>query len=225
LLVAAISMFNIVLAYVFGNNGYEAFVTLSIALGILITWQSLQLLRLLFKSHTWLILKLLGAAALGFFWFLVIGGVMLSISRDAYDPSATTPDVNWLVVLIGTVPYLLPRLGLYKTDAGFTKTAIGTVTTLYSVIVLFVAALGFYDSEARYQSLILVLAVQLQYLMNHVILNTGYLDRALAAGVQLSSQLKLGSSSFGRDLTIFLVAIPFFAPLAIVLLAGVIGQT
>ena len=223
MLIVAASIFNVILSYVFGNNGYEAFITLSIALGILITWQSLQLARHLFQSKTWLIIKLLGLVLLGFFWFIVIAGVMLSVSGNAYDPTVSVPNVNWLIVIIGTGPYLLPQLSFYKIKVGFHKTATGMLTTLYSVMVLFIAALGFYNNQAKYQGLVLVLAIQLQYLMNHVIIRTDYLNRSHATATNIARRLKINGNDLGQNLTIFLVGLPFFMPLMIVLLVSSIN--
>lgn len=221
-LIVVISCFNVILSYAFGNNGYEAFITVSIALGILISWQSVQMFSLIRRSHSWLVVKAIYALALTFFWFVIISGVILSISRGSYDSKVITPNINWLIVLIGTIPYLLPRIIHGRSDLNFNKAAVGWVTTLYSVMVLFIAVLGFHDSRSEFGSILLVLAIQLQYLMSHLAAKTSYLERSHASALKLVRKLRLERSDFGKYIIITLVGVPFIVPLVIVLFVSAI---
>lgn len=216
------SLFNVALAYLFGNNGYEAFITISIAVGFLLTWQSFNLVPLLFKSKVWLIIKLVGLLPLAFVWFVAVAGVILSVSTNAHDPSVSTPSINWLIVILGTLPFLVPRVAIYKATAGFQKTAIGLLVSLYSIIVLYIAALGFYDNNASNKNLILVIAVQLQYLMNYLITRTNYLHRSQVLAKNLAQHLSISHKDTGDYLMILIVGLPFILPLAIVLLISAI---
>ncbi len=87
-------------------------------------------------------------------------------------------------------------------------------------MVLFIAVLVFYDNEAKYKSLILILAVQLQYLMNHIITKTDYLKRSHILATHLTQRLKINGNDVGQYLIIFIVGLPFILPLATVLLVG-----
>lgn len=221
LLLICASVFNILLAYIFGNDGYEVFITISIALGLLITWQSIQLLRINFASNNWLVIKAIYALILCSFWFIIIAGVMLSVSRDAYDPNVVVPSINWLVVCFGVLPYMLPRL-LYGTKMSFTQSVVGFVTTLYSVLVLFVAMLGFYNSTTRFGSILLVLAIQLQYLMNHLAVKTNYIEKSHVRATKWAIKLKIANSDAGKYFIVLSVGLPFIVPLLVVLAVSAI---
>lgn len=220
LFIVVVLIINVILSYTFGNNGYEAFITVSLALGILITWQSIKMFRLIQDSNSWMIVRAIYILALIFFWFVVLSGVILSVSSSSYDPKGITPDINWLIVLIGTIPYLLPRLISIQNDFSFNKAAVGWVTTMYSVMVLFIAVVGFYNSTSRFGNIMLVMAVQLQYLMNHLTVKTNYLERSHGSALKLVNNLHFEKSDFGKYIIIAVVGLPYIAPLAIVLIGS-----
>lgn len=210
------SLFSLTLAYVFGNDGYEAFVTIAIALGILISTQLLNMARLLFRARVWLVVKLFGLLALGFIWFICIASVILSISSEAFNPSLVKPTINWVIVLVGTLPFLMPRVNAYRLDAGMKKTFIGILTSLYSIIVLETAVTSYFSDASKYRNIVLVLAIQLQYLMSYAITNTNYLDRSLAFANNLTRRLRISQGKMSLYITSLIVGLPFILPLAII---------
>jgi hypothetical protein len=216
LLALLISVLNIVMAILFSKNGYEAFVTASVAIGILFTILYLDTIRLTFQSKVWLIVKLLCIPLFAFVWFLVVIGVMLTISRNAYMPNINVPAVNWWLILIGTLPYLLPRLNFLRSKSP-RYTLLSIITTIYSVVVFLIAAIDFNSSRSLSHNIILVLAIQLQYLMNYAVLKTNYLEKSLASANNLVARLKLAGNGFGMFIVITIVGLPFFIPLAVVL--------
>jgi hypothetical protein len=215
------SLLSVLLAYIFGNEGYEALITTAIALGFLITWQLLVLARLLFRTKAWLIIKIIGLLPIGFIWFIAVASVISSISSGIYNPAISPPSVNWFVVCIGTLPFLIPRLLGYKIKVGSKKILIGSITSIYSLMVLYIAVIGFYDNESKYRSLILVLAVQLQYIMSYTVTRTNYLNRSHDFAVNLLKRLRISSNDdAGQNIIIFIVGLPFILPLAVVLLVS-----
>jgi hypothetical protein len=215
------SLLSVLLAYIFGNEGYEALITTAIALGFLITWQLLGLARLLFRTKAWLIIKIIGLLPIGFIWFIAVASVISSISSGIYNPAISPPSVNWFVVCIGTLPFLIPRLLGYKIKVGSKKILIGSITSIYSLMVLYIAVIGFYDNESKYRSLILVLAVQLQYIMSYTVTRTNYLNRSHDFAVNLLKRLRISSNDdAGQNIIIFIVGLPFILPLAVVLLVS-----
>ncbi|QQS19757.1 hypothetical protein IPL85_05840 [Candidatus Saccharibacteria bacterium] len=211
-------LFSLLTAFIFGNEGYEAFVTIAIALGLLISWQLIHLAKLIFQSKDWVIVKLVGITSLVFFWFVSVATIALAISKDAFGSGVHTPSINWAVVLVGTLPFLVPRISAYRLNANTKNTIIGILASLYSIIVLYVAVIGYYDTDASYRSVILVLALQLQYLMSFVITRSNYLNQSHAYAVSLTRRLKIIDSEKGQYLILFIVGLPFILPLATVLL-------
>lgn len=210
------------MAYVFGNDGYEAFVTMAIALGLLLSWQLIGLTRLLFQSRSWLVIKFLGTLLIGFFWFISMGGVIMATAQNIFDPLVQAPPVNWLVVLVGTIPFLMPRIAAYRLNTDPVKALMGVLASLFSIIVLCVAVIGYFDNDAMFRDLILVLAVQLQYLMNHAINKTDYLPRSHAYATSLTRRLNLKMSIHNLDITLLIVGLPFFLPLIIISLISML---
>lgn len=217
LLALLVSVFNIALAILYSRNGYEAFVTVSVALGILFTLLTINTLRLTFKSKGWLIAKLLSIPLLAFIWFVVVAEVMLTISKDAYGPSVNTPNVNWRLILTGSVPYMLPRLNTLRSNSSLKYLFLSMLVTVYSVVVLLIASIDFKTSDSLSHNIILVLAIELLYLMNFAVLKTNYIDKSLTFSNNLVTKLRLVGSDFGSYIIIAIVGLPFFIPLASVI--------
>lgn len=217
------SLFSLAIAYIFGNDGYEAFATTAIALGLLLSWQLINIARLLFRSNIWLIVKFVGALMLGFFWFVAIATVISSVSSNTFSPQIPTPNVNWIVVSIGTLPFLLPRLGLYRSSTAIKTPAIGALVSLYSIMVLYIAIIGYHDSNVTYRGLLLVIAVQIQYLMSYTVIKTDYLERSHAFATNLSHRLKITGSDIGDYIHILVVGLPFLLPLGIIALVSTLS--
>jgi hypothetical protein len=215
------SLLSVLLAYIFGNEGYEALITTAIALGFLITWQLLVLTRLLFRTKAWLIIKIIGLLPIGLPSLFLLPSFIISPLPGIYNPAISPPSVNWFVVCIGTLPFLIPRLLGYKIKVGSKKILIGSITSIYSLMVLYIAVIGFYDNESKYRSLILVLAVQLQYIMSYTVTRTNYLNRSHDFAVNLLKRLRISSNDdAGQNIIIFIVGLPFILPLAVVLLVS-----
>lgn len=220
LVVLIISLVNILLAYIYSKSGYEAFITVSIALGLLFTLLSISSLRLIFRSSYWLIVKLIFVPLIAFMWFMIICGVMLSVSPSAYSPNKSLPDINWWIVIIGTLPYLLPRLNLISSKQTLKHSIISMLYVLYSVMVLLIAAISFHSPNASEKNIMLILGIQLQYLMNYAVLKTNYLEKSLYFSNKTARKFNIHNNDLGTYFVVIVVGLPFILPLAVVLIAS-----
>jgi hypothetical protein len=188
-------------------------------LGVLITWQLFGLAKYLFGSKTWLIVKILGLVPLAALWCLAAMTVMSMLSSSLHGPSVTPPPMNWPLVLLGTVPFLLTRLFFRGKQLDLKQQISGVVLSFYSIVMLFVAILGYYGSTTRFGGVLLVVAVQLQYIMSYVVTQTNYLSRSHDFTARLlGPDFAKADDSAGQYVYVAIVGLPFIIPLALVLL-------
>ncbi len=218
--VTIVAVANILLAFIYGSNGYEAFVTLSIVLAIMFTWQLVQAANRIFHSKSWLIFKILALPVLMFCWFLIVIAEMLSIFKPSVAPGVVIPPIHLWLIVIGSASYFLPRNTSSVKEVSVTQLTIRAVATLFSIMTLFIAALDFYDNSSALKNVILVIAIELQYIMNYVVLKTNYLGAALNLATRITQKLHLDEGELGFYLIMFLVGLPFFAPFIAIIAIG-----
>ncbi len=220
LYVLLVSGLNIILAYAFSKSGYEAFITVCIALGMLFTLLSLHIVKLILKGNYWQGFKLLCVPVVAFVWFLVIAGVLLSVSPSAYSADKSLPTIKWWIVLVGTLPYLMPRLNFVSAKRSLKYSFLSMLTVLYSVAILLIAAIGFHNPSAPEKNILLVIGVQLQYVMSYAVLKTNYIQKSLDFSNKLAKRLNLHNNDLGSYIVVLTVGLPFILPLAVVMLAS-----
>jgi len=212
LLLIVAGLFNVLLAFNYGHDGYEAFVVTLILLGLLASWQGIETARFIFASKINLIAKVFQILAVAVFWFFIIGGMMISVSPDAYGSEVRTPDVSWLTVAIGIVPFVITQLIAPREGQSSQQLLTGWVTSIFSMAVLFIAGIGYHDRQTVFAGIILVVAMQLQYLMSYLAVQSDYLKRAHTYANTVAP-----SSDFAATA---IVGAPFALPLIIIVIVS-----
>jgi hypothetical protein len=216
----AAAIISLALAYKFGNNGYEVFITICIALGLWATWLLLLSVRAVCKSKEWLLIKCINCLLLFILWLIIICAALLATSKSAYSPSVIIPQVSWGIVVLGVILYVIPRINVQSFKISAQRLMAEWLATLYAMLVLFIAVVSYFNKPVTSNAVVLVLAVQLQYLMYTLVTRTNYLQQSYQLAVKANSKWGLQHSEWGTALVIFLVGLPFSAPLVIVLLAS-----
>ena len=139
-------------------------------------------------------------------------------SRNTLEPSINLPAVNPWVILLGIIPYLIPRLGLFKKDTSATKIGIGLVATFISIVVLFVAFIGLTSSAHTADNrLLLVIAVQLQLVMNYVVVRTNYLEASREITIRECKKRGIYDETSQRTCILVITGLPFIATMVLAL--------
>jgi|GEM_PF-2793851 len=217
--VAAVA--TLVLSYAKGNEGYEAFISTSIALWIFVTWLTLRVVRLIFaRKQWWLIGKLLAALGMIGMWCMVAIAIMIVVTHQGADPRITVPHVHWLIVLLGVAGYLVPRFFTHQSKTPTRKIAFGWLAAIFAIVTLFLAGNAYYDSSSHFRSIILVLALQLQYIMCFVVVKTDYIAWAEQKAKRINTFTYLQVQKHPENeiyAPVLLVGLPIFLPLLVVL--------
>jgi hypothetical protein len=209
------AVLTIMLSYLFGNDGHEAFLTTTLALGILMTWLSIQLIRLNFGSRQWFAVKLFALIPLSFLWFVSVSVVMLAVLPNGHESLA----VNWFVVAMSTLPYFFNRLEAVKKSRGI---SIDVAATLYSLLILYVAGLSFREGQSPLKNLLLVIAMQLQLIMAYLTISSGLLQKAHVVVNRYLKRFKMDTTDFGLLIGALVLGLPFFLPVIIVIVLSAI---
>ena len=173
---------SILAAYIFGNQGVEAFFATYIATGILFSIYLGLILRSLFATRYWLIVKLLGAVILLFVWAVFSAAILMLVFEPNINPKIAIPSLNWWVIvpsaLALAVQIPLRRSG--KLQLEINKLAGRATATLLTIVLMFMAFIVFASTESYFRTLALVVAVQLQYIANYIAVETPYFQNVHA---------------------------------------------
>jgi hypothetical protein len=208
------ALISLILSYAFGNDGYEAFVVTCIGLGILTARQSLELASL---KQRWLVVQIILGIMLTIVGLAVIAILFAAISPELTNPNLKLPPLNWLIVAISSLPFLFRPI-TQASHQNLDKVMIHLITLIYSAIVLYGAAITYYKAESTMVGLILVLAVQMQYVMAYIVISTGYISIVQA----FFANSGLLRSESGSNLFLLIVALPFFTPMIVIMLLSAI---
>lgn len=216
LVLPAVSVF---VAYYFGHNGYEAFVATSLGILLLMGFQTIRSIQILFEGHHWLITKAVLSAITCCVLILSFVCEMLLITAAGHDPRVMIPHTNWIIAGALAAAYSIRNVRRSKPTQTYSWSMLDILASLYSILILYIASLNFYSNVHVTHNVILVLAGQLQYILLYIILRTGYVQWVVSYGQEkLGSPTNLFSLQTERSgLYIFLAALPFFLPLGIIL--------
>jgi hypothetical protein len=132
------------------------------------------------------------------------------------EPKHDLAKVNAWVIIIGVIPYLIPRIGLYKREGSATKLGIGVVATFISILILFMAFIGLNNRSLGSGSLLLVIAVQLQLIMNYVIVRMNYVTASRNAIIRWCLRRDIKDESSQSALILVLSGLPFIVPMIVI---------
>ncbi len=211
ILVVISSIFIVVLAFLTGSHGLEAFYITSIGLFFLFVWFSIQLLKRLYRMKTWLIAKvILTIAQLG---LLGVAGILTVASWpiDSVEP------VNGWFVAAGLIPFLVPRLGVYKKIDATNKISAGILIIFFTMILLTLASQSFQTNTNGVEGYLLVAGVQLQFVLCYLVLQTDYVERFLATVDATCKSIGIKDKSVYAYVILLTAGLPFIVPLAVLL--------
>lgn len=105
-----VAILNISIAFILGNDGYEAFISGLVAMGFLLCWQSVQLIRSVFGSGAWVGLKIVTPLLVLLCSLILAFAVLFALIRPYQDARIPDPTINWLIIFIGATPYIFSRV-------------------------------------------------------------------------------------------------------------------
>lgn len=148
-------------------------------------------------------------------WCMLVIAIMIVVTHSGADPRAAIPHSNWFIVCFGVAGYLVPRFFTHKHNTPPQNIAFGWLAAIFAIIMLFVAGNTYYDSVSHFRNIILVLAVQLQYIMCFVMVKTDYVAWASAVAKRVNG-LKSMQPENEIYAPVVLVGLPMFLPLFVV---------
>ncbi|RZJ14411.1 MAG: hypothetical protein EON51_19245 [Acinetobacter sp.] len=205
---------NVILAFIYGNEGYEAFLAVCFGLLIIFIWQSYGIIAAFIRKYGKFSI-LLSLPVVVLLWVLVLPAIMGTITYDT--PGAVNHDINWMLVVLGIIPFGVQTLFSKRKNTSLTSVAVGMTVTIYSVFVVFIGAILFYDTSSSFSNIGLVIAFEFQLIMNFLIIRAGYFDRALTyANAQLAKHPHL-PESVQRYYIVAVCGAPLVIPLVIII--------
>lgn len=196
------SIIAVVASYLFGAKGLEAFYATVISLCILSTWIVIQLIKKLYSLPDALILKIL-VTPLPI--IVLLGGWLVSLATLSIEGES----INWWIVLIGVIPFLIPRIGMYKKITRANKLSIGLLITTFSILILYMAFTGFQTNTHSYHKILLVIAVQAQLLLTYLTVQTNYLERFRTIVLNVCERLGIRKYKTQALIVICVVGLPY----------------
>jgi len=218
-----LGIFSIFISFMYGVDGIEVFLALHLLTGILLAYYAFELVKLLFNSKVWLIIKLFGLVVAGFSLFFSFGIVIIPFSNVESSSSNTyLQTLNWGVLLIILVSYLFNRFILDRKN-GLTsyQLSVNAVSTILSLGVMFAAFSFFVSSESLLKNLVLVIAIELQFIANYVYTQTNYLEMVHKRIIQTNFYRRLGGD-LQLGVLVTILGLPTLLSLLIIALSGVV---
>lgn len=221
LLVVCIATVNILLAYFFRETGEIQFMGLLVATCLLALFHGARLSRATWQRIGWIPGRVLALGGVGAFVFMCCMSAMFTLGFAAQDGKFVVP---WYGVLLSAAVFFLPQIRQKRTPTVSTS-AVQLVAVFYTILILLLACVSYLGSGiTRFGALLLVLAVQLQFVMNYAATETSYLlllehrSRKVAGWFRVHDAVSVG------NIALLLGAMPFFTPLCIILLAASISH-
>lgn len=213
--ITLVALASFALSIIVGNEGVEAFYAVYIASGLLFTIFTYRLVKLVMGSAYWLALKLFAVVAAVFCWLIIVLAVAGPIFDPTINPRITVPNISWWIV-VGSVLMYFFRFWHSKTsfDQSAQMIVTGLVSSMLTILVLFIAFLSYFGIESSARTLALVFATQATFLSNYIFTQTDYIPRVHAASVARFGK----ESSLTGKISLILIALPFILPVVVMLL-------
>ncbi len=218
-MLVVLGIFSVVVSFYSGTDGLELFLALLFLMGIILFLSVFDLLRRLFASSMWFIIKVAGLVFGLFFLFTILGMIMMPFADELYATEDSKPVINWLVLLVILISYLLNKSLLRKKVLTLQMLAIQIISAIFSTILMITAFLLFIKSETLLQSLLLVIAAELQFIMNFIYTKTNYVETTHKKVMEHVGYRRLGQDLKLFALTVF-IGFPAAASLVIVVIAA-----
>ena len=208
------------LSYYFGNDGIEAFLIALFGLIILFHTQIVLVTRAYSRQYG----RIAGVLSVLFILTLWLGLVFgLSLFTFTYLPGIVAEigkQINWSIVLLGSLPYGLPRL-LKNENNSAQFLSVNLLVTTYSLLASMIALVVAEDQFKDGFSIALVLVVEVQVILAFIYSRTKYVEIVFKNVRGYSDSNSIGRDDIAAYAACALIGIPLFIP--IVLLMVIIG--
>lgn len=214
---------SVTISFIFGDDGVESFAAIYLITGLLLTYACWRLVPHIWRARLWLIVRIIGLILLVLFWIVAVVPVVALLMEPTINPKIPI-EINWWIVLLSLLGYAVLKKRK-SPEVQTLETAVAhTTTLLLAAVLMFVGYLMFAGTESRFGSLMLVIVVQLQFIMNYLFIETDYIVRVHG---YLQKRL-YGSSLRGSEqetmLYAFLVGAPFFISILLLIIIASIGR-
>jgi hypothetical protein len=213
------STLSIVIAYVFGDGGFDAFLGVHLFIGLTFWYYLSMLVYQIFASKNWLIFKLLSVPLALFFGAGVSMAIIGPAIQPNINPKVIIPDTNWVVVIAiiiahGTAFYTNNVSKLTRTIDELFKQV---VTLTLSILVLSVGFITFAAGQSSLQSIVLIFTVEAQFIASYIYIKTNFLDITLNAVNNRFANPLVNNSQFHVLALVGIMSLPFTISLLIML--------
>lgn len=213
LLVLAIALVNVALAYFFHGTGEVQFMGLLVALTLLAGYHGIRLNRMLRHKTIGLPKRVLTVVSAWLFICLSWFAVAFTASYASQDAKIIVP---WLSVILYATVFFLPQIKQRHTSS-LSKLAVQLVAVFYTVIILLFACIAYASPElSKGGAMIIVIALQLQFIMNYVLTETNYIFMLQKRARLIAEKLRSTDEVSVGNITLMIGALPFFMPLFII---------
>ncbi|QQS18706.1 hypothetical protein IPL68_01305 [Candidatus Saccharibacteria bacterium] len=211
-IVLLIAFVNILLAFMFHHVAEAQYFGMLFATVFIALFHLARLVRVVFRTRS--VLKIATYTLLGI--FLTLFTLSTAVFTIGYTLDET-PKLESAASfgLLWSILFFLPHVR-QRHDVG-TKIFIQMVVAFYTSLILLVAGIGYvsaaYTGATMY---ILIIALQLQYIMNFIVTETEYIIRLEERCKPMLDRLHINDSSSQNTIILAAGAVPFFIPLTIV---------
>lgn len=207
---------NIWLSYAFGNKGVEAFLTATFGLVILFHLQVIVLIRSIDRSRGLagqITMRILAGLVSATFWLFLALAFLIFV--PTYLPILTSSldlNINWILVLAGTMPYAIARLLQSKRDS-VERASVNIIVTTYSLIASITALLVATAANTKDASFPMVFTVNVQIILAFVFSRTEYVQGITRIARLLSDKYFNKDDNFVTYAVWAAIALPLFIPI------------
>lgn len=224
--VVVFAMFTVVLAQKSQNVGLLSYIAFVISLGFQSLFIVVRLWRSLLtsprKNLWWMLLASLLTPAFLFFTLMLASFTAQHVMSELGE----SLDGQALTIIVYVMGYTLPQLHLLRSKIGGAQTySISAVVIFYSLLLCLFAGVAFVDPqyiEQQYRAVLLVLAIQLQFVMNYITINTPYFQRIYPLAQKTLSFTRWKDEESASNLAVAFGALPFLLPFIVIAVATLI---
>lgn len=227
LYVICFAVFTVVLSYTDANVGLTSFIALVLSLGIEAVFIMVRMWISLLRLRPFSVWSLLFAVPLtiGYLYFTLL--LTLFVVDHITSGLAEAYLGTGLEIFIYMLAYTLPQLHLLRSKQNGLRTySISAVAIFYALLVCLFAGVAFADpsfATNTFHTVLLVLAIQLQFVMNYIVTNTAYLERIYPLSLKIHSFTPWKDEASASNMAIALGAMPFLFPFVIIAMVNSIS--
>ena len=203
-----------IISFAYGSNGYEAFLSTSLALLILFHWQAIVLLRAVRRRYGLLRLLLLLPLVL-VIWLFVFVALMLCLTYWTPQIGEVRAQVSWMLVVVGAVPYAVVR---YYTATNDTVESLGfaALVTMYAAVTALFALVVYSSADSVLSSIVLIVAAECQVVISYLFIKSNFVKDVVQLSNRYVGDIPSAGRNAGLNLSVFILGSILIAPMLII---------